>query len=109
MVLILDKETKKSNDAFRNSEWGPEAAEQMCNEVKDFPILNGDGTKTLNDLIEMSPKRLISKVMLEEKVFKTWYSGRTVMLGDGKNRKKATFEKIIIENKKHPTERSKTN
>ncbi|KAF9388185.1 hypothetical protein CPB97_001485 [Podila verticillata] len=83
MVLILDKETKKSNDAFRNSEWGPEAAEQMCNEVKDFPILNGDGTKTLNDLIEMSPKRLISKVMLEEKVFKTWYSGRTVMLGDG--------------------------
>lgn len=82
MVLILDKETKKSNDAFRNSEWGPEAAEQMCNEVKNFPILNGDGTKTLNDLIEKSPKRLISKVMLEEKVFKTWYSGRTVMLGD---------------------------
>ncbi|KAG0032317.1 hypothetical protein BGZ82_006586 [Podila clonocystis] len=74
--------SSKQNDAFRNSEWGPEAAEQMCKDVKDFPILAGDGTKTLNDLFEKSPKHLISKVMLEEKLFTTWFSGRTVLLGD---------------------------
>lgn len=104
MILILDEETKKSNDSFRNSEWGPEAAEQMCKEVKDFPILNGDGTKTLNYLIVNSPKRLISKVMLEEKVFNTWYSGRTVLLGDGTIQNKATFENTKIWKKKLPTE-----
>lgn len=41
----------------------------MCNDVKDFPIVNGDGSRTLNDLIEKSPKHLISEVMLEEKYF----------------------------------------
>ncbi|KAF9382269.1 hypothetical protein CPC16_009452 [Podila verticillata] len=81
-VLTLDKTTSKQNDSFRNSEWGPEAAEQMCKEIKDFPILNGDGTLTMNDLFERSPKHLISKVMVEEKIFKTWFSGRTVLLGD---------------------------
>lgn len=55
----------------------------MCKQVKDFPVLSGDGTKTLNDLFELSPKHLISKVVLEEKIFKTWFSGRTVLLGDG--------------------------
>ncbi|KAF9325996.1 hypothetical protein BG006_010550 [Podila minutissima] len=82
-ILTLDKATTKENDNFRNSEWGPEAAEQMCKQIKDFPVLSGDGTKTLNDLFELSPKHLISKVVLEEKIFKTWFSGRTVLLGDG--------------------------
>ncbi|KAG0337910.1 hypothetical protein BG000_004805 [Podila horticola] len=81
-VLTLDKATSKQNDSFRNSEWGPEAAEQMCNDVQDFPILSGDGTLTMKDLFERSPKHLISKVMLEEKIFRTWFSGRTVLLGD---------------------------
>ncbi|KAF9388183.1 hypothetical protein CPB97_001483 [Podila verticillata] len=81
-ALTLDKTTSRQNDGFRNSEWGPEAAEQMCKEIKDFPILSGDGTLTMNDLFERSPKHLISKVMIEEKIFKTWFSGRTVLLGD---------------------------
>lgn len=38
----------------------------------------------LGDLMDLTPKELMSKVMLEEKVFETWYSGRTVLLGDGK-------------------------
>lgn len=28
---------------------------------------------------------MMSKVMLEETVFDTWYGGRTVLLGDGKS------------------------
>lgn len=83
-ILFLDEETSKENDAFRNSEWGPEAAAAMCEQVKDFPVISGgDKILTLQDLIDRSPKELISKVMLEEKVFKTWFNCRTVLIGDG--------------------------
>lgn len=80
----LDAESSKMNNSFRNSEWGPEAAEQMCKEVRDFPIPGGiNNNLTLGDLIDKTPQDLISKVMLEEKVFDTWFHGRTVLLGDG--------------------------
>ncbi|KAG0342757.1 hypothetical protein BG000_001617 [Podila horticola] len=77
-------ETSKQNDSFRNSEWGPEAAEAMCKEVRHFKLPSGEEGKalTIGDLIDKSPKDLISKVMLEEKVFDTWYGDRTVLLGD---------------------------
>ncbi|KAF8942271.1 hypothetical protein BGZ47_006654, partial [Haplosporangium gracile] len=82
-VLYLDEKTSKENDAFSNSEWGPEAAMAMCEQVKDFPIVSGgDRQLTLGDMIAWSDKDLISKVMLEEKVFTTWYDCRTVLLGD---------------------------
>ncbi|KAG0209585.1 hypothetical protein BGX28_010200 [Mortierella sp. GBA30] len=82
VTQYLDKESSKENDSFRNSEWGAEATDAMCNEVRDFPIPGGDGTLTLGDLIDNTPKDKISKVMLEEKVFSTWYHGRTVLMGD---------------------------
>ncbi|KAG9071668.1 hypothetical protein KI688_005881 [Linnemannia hyalina] len=82
-ILFLDEETSKDNDSFRNSEWGQEAAAAMCEQVKDFPVTSGgDKILTLQDLIDRSPKELISKVMLEEKVFKTWFDCRTVLIGD---------------------------
>ncbi|KAF8947873.1 hypothetical protein BGZ47_007541 [Haplosporangium gracile] len=66
-----------------NSEWGAYPVQTMCEETKDFPIELSDGKKwTMGDLYDLTPKDLISKVMLEEKVFDTWYSGRTVLLGD---------------------------
>ncbi|KAI1314755.1 hypothetical protein EDD11_001724 [Mortierella claussenii] len=81
VTLYLDKESSKENDSFRNSEWGPEAAEAMCNDVRDFPLPGGaNNDLTIGELIDQTP--FISKVMLEEKVFDTWYSGRTVLLGD---------------------------
>lgn len=86
MVLqFLNKEIAKSNNSFRNSEWGPEAADAMCKEVRHFKIPGGKDDKvlTIGDLIDRTPKGMISKVMLEEKVFDTWYGGRTVLLGDG--------------------------
>lgn len=87
VIQFLDKETSKKNDSFRNSEWGIEAAEAMSKEVRDFKVPGGkDGkVRTLGDLLDRTPKGLISKVMLEEKVFDTWYGGRTVLLGDGKH------------------------
>ncbi|KAF9379890.1 hypothetical protein CPC16_010549 [Podila verticillata] len=83
LVHHLDQTTSKQNESFRNSEWGPEAAEAMCNEVRDFAIPNGpNNDMILGDLIDKTPKELISKVMLEEKVFDTWYHGRIALLGD---------------------------
>ncbi|KAG0331369.1 hypothetical protein BG004_001696 [Podila humilis] len=83
VVQYLNNDTLKDHDAFRNSEWGPEAAESMCKQVRHFKVPCGkDENMTLGELIDRTPKNLISKVMLEEKVFDTWYGGRTVLLGD---------------------------
>ncbi|KAF9537003.1 hypothetical protein EC957_009055 [Mortierella hygrophila] len=46
-VPFLDEETSKNDDAFRNSEWGPEAAVTMCEKIKDFPAVSR-GDKILN-------------------------------------------------------------
>ncbi|KAG0334034.1 hypothetical protein BG000_008694 [Podila horticola] len=76
--------SSKENDSFRNSEWGPEAAEAMCKQVRHFKVPGGKDGKvlTLGDYFDRTPKGLISKVMLEEKVFTTWYNVRSVLLGD---------------------------
>jgi hypothetical protein len=81
----LDKDSTKRHDSFRNSEWGPEAAEALAREVRDFKVPGGkDGKElTMAEYIDRTPSDLISKVMLEEIVFDTWYGGRTVLLGDG--------------------------
>ncbi|KAG0342028.1 hypothetical protein BG000_007221 [Podila horticola] len=80
----LNKLSAKANDSFRASELGPEAAQAMCKEVRNFKIPGGRDGKglTLGVLIDRTPKDLISKVMLEEKLFDTWHGGRTVLLGD---------------------------
>ncbi|KAF9357705.1 hypothetical protein BGX34_009262 [Mortierella sp. NVP85] len=83
VVEYLNGETMKNHDNFRNSDWGPEAADVMCKTVASFPIPgSADGKWTLGDLFDNTPPHLISKVMLEEKVFDTWYYGRTALLGD---------------------------
>ncbi|KAG0226926.1 hypothetical protein BGX31_007147 [Mortierella sp. GBA43] len=64
---------------FRNSEWGPESNEAMIAEFRDRPCPWGG---TMGEIMDDTPKELISKVFLEEKVFKTWYHGRTVLIGD---------------------------
>ncbi|KFH65613.1 hypothetical protein MVEG_09089 [Podila verticillata NRRL 6337] len=63
----------------RSSEWAPDAAIDMCNQVRHLPCVYGG---TLGDIIDSTPEALISKVMLEDKLFSTWYNGRTVLLGD---------------------------
>ncbi|KAF9127869.1 hypothetical protein BGW39_005505 [Mortierella sp. 14UC] len=83
VIQYLDDGTRLENDPFRNSEWSPEAVETMAGKVRSFPILSGSERKlTIGDLIDWTPRELISKVMLEEKVFSTWHHGRTVLIGD---------------------------
>ncbi|KAF9354701.1 hypothetical protein BGX26_007464 [Mortierella sp. AD094] len=76
-IQLMSDEAREQQ--FRNSEWGPEANESMIKEFQDMPNPWGG---TMGDLIEATPKHLISKVYLEEKIFKTWYHGRTVLIGD---------------------------
>lgn len=67
---------------FRNSEWGPEANENMIKQFYDLPCPYGG---KMGNLIDATPKELISKVFVEEKMFKTWFYGRTVLIGDGRS------------------------
>ncbi|KAG0204787.1 hypothetical protein BGX33_008285 [Mortierella sp. NVP41] len=83
--ILGEETTKKGYGNSNNYDWGPEASEKMCSEVRDFPISgNTEESKqlTMGDLIDWTPKELISKVMLEEKIFETWYDGHVTLLGD---------------------------
>lgn len=75
------EEERRTNNA-ENAEWGPIAAQSMMDKTRNFPIHFGDGKRTLGDMYDRTPKDLISKVSLEEKIFETWFGGRIVLLGD---------------------------
>ncbi|KAF9537678.1 hypothetical protein EC957_007813 [Mortierella hygrophila] len=73
---------KKAQDN-ETAEWGTDSTQAMCEKTRDFPLQLDDGKKrTMGDLYDVTPKELISKVALEEKVFKTWHHGRVVLMGD---------------------------
>ncbi|KAF9395082.1 hypothetical protein CPC16_009342 [Podila verticillata] len=81
----LDKYSNISAESRQNAGgWGPGAAAAMCDDVRHLkvPIRHEGKNLTVGDLIDMSPKDSISKVMMEEKVFDTWHGGRCVLLGD---------------------------
>ncbi|KAG0345460.1 hypothetical protein BG004_003697 [Podila humilis] len=84
MVHFMDKESYKRNDSFRTTEWGPESAEALAREVRDFRVPGGrDGVElTLGDYLDKTPARYLSKVVLEEIVFEKWYHKRAVLIGD---------------------------
>ncbi|KAF9963801.1 hypothetical protein BGZ65_011257 [Modicella reniformis] len=83
MTMQLDTTKASKNIMFKNSEWGPEANESMIKEIRNFPSHFGG---IIGDLIDATPKEMISKVFLEEKMFETWHHGRTVLIGDGKQK-----------------------
>ncbi|KAG0226200.1 hypothetical protein BGX31_007374 [Mortierella sp. GBA43] len=66
VVHHLDKVSSKSNDSFRNSEWGLEAAGTMSDKVRDLdlPITSGghEASRTMGTLIDHTDKTLISKM-----------------------------------------------
>lgn len=87
----LPQQTSKAVEKQRtnnenNVEWDVSPAQTMCDETRDFQVpIDIEGRKlTMGDLYELTPMEFVSKVMLEEKVFDTWHSGRAVLLGDGK-------------------------
>ncbi|KAF9906930.1 hypothetical protein EC991_011493 [Linnemannia zychae] len=82
VTKTLEKPVLINSDNSRESEWGPDATDEMSKAVRHLKGPDEDGQGTVGDLIDVTDRQLISKVMLEERVFKTWYGGRTVLLGD---------------------------
>ncbi|KAF9338565.1 hypothetical protein BGZ91_008520 [Linnemannia elongata] len=80
VTMQVKDQAEAKEQRFMNSEWGPEANENLIEIVRDFPVTFGG---TLGEIIDSTPKNGISKVMLEEKLFETWYHGGIVLIGDG--------------------------
>ncbi|KAF9430838.1 hypothetical protein BGZ94_003319 [Podila epigama] len=78
MTTQLESTTTDSA-RFKNAEWGPKANQSMIDEIRNYPCALGG---TMGDLIDHTPPEMISRVFLEEKLFETWYHGRTVLIGD---------------------------
>jgi hypothetical protein len=89
----------KHHQNSRFPDWGEaesESIEEICEQMKTKR--NPFGYGTYGDLIEKTPKHLISRVMFEEKGFQTWYGFRTVLIGDGKRREGDLMESIRRDN-----------
>ncbi|KAF9349996.1 hypothetical protein BGX26_011762 [Mortierella sp. AD094] len=91
-IQIQIPENKAKEQHFRNSEWGPESIDDTLNQFQDFPCAFGG---TMKDIFDATPKNLISKVFLEEKVFQTWYNGRSVLIGDACHKVRSHLEDDI--------------
>ncbi|KAG0043154.1 hypothetical protein BGZ83_011767, partial [Gryganskiella cystojenkinii] len=64
---------------FENAEWNPEINMMILEEFRDLPCPYGG---TIGDLTDATPAEEISKIYLEHKMFKTWFYGRSILLGD---------------------------
>ncbi|KAG0003321.1 hypothetical protein BGZ80_003243 [Entomortierella chlamydospora] len=68
VTRTLEKPITINSGNSNLSEWGP--------------VATGPGEATVGDLIDNTERHLIYKVMLEERTFRTWHGGRTVLIGD---------------------------
>ncbi|KAG0223332.1 hypothetical protein BGW42_005977 [Actinomortierella wolfii] len=69
----------EDQEKFRFSDWSSEAAKTIFKEIENLPCAIGG---TLSNLLKKTDKAEISRVMLEDKIFKTWYDGRICLMGD---------------------------
>ncbi|KAG0224802.1 hypothetical protein BGW42_004862 [Actinomortierella wolfii] len=67
------------DDNFKSSELGAESIQAACMAVSHLETPYGC---QLRDLIAKTPIESIIKFMIEEKHFKTWFVGRTVLIGE---------------------------
>ncbi|KAF9290920.1 hypothetical protein BGZ88_007126 [Linnemannia elongata] len=90
-VIQLSPEEKKA--AVANAEWKPESIDTTISKIVHHKVPYGG---TIGDLVDGTPKDLISKVYLEDKLFETWNHGRIALLGDGATN--AMEDAVIIAN-----------
>ncbi|KAF9089598.1 hypothetical protein BGX23_006564 [Mortierella sp. AD031] len=76
-VIQLSPEEKKA--AVENAEWKPESINEAIEKIVHHKVPYGG---TVGDLVDATPKDLISKVYLEDKLFETWNHGRIALIGD---------------------------
>ncbi|KAF9974495.1 hypothetical protein BGZ73_002091 [Actinomortierella ambigua] len=89
----LETKDFRKQETFKSSEWGPEAAEEICSKVRHLNCPLGG---TVDEIVNSTKPTLRSRVFLEEKLFKTWTSGRVVLMGDGAIQ--AMFDAVSIAN-----------
>ncbi|KAF8923718.1 hypothetical protein EDD21DRAFT_193495 [Dissophora ornata] len=75
----MDNPEEYDEKDFRFSDWKPAAADELCDMVRHYKCPYGG---TVGDVMDRTPKERLSKVMLEDKYFSTWYHKRTVLMGD---------------------------
>ncbi|KAG9072966.1 hypothetical protein KI688_000747 [Linnemannia hyalina] len=92
---ILTEELQLENDSSRSSDWGPESTQALCGQIQDYKVPIGG---TMGDLIHETPRDSISRMLLEEKLFETWYHQRTVLIGDGQGPVNAMEDAVILAN-----------
>ncbi|KAF9977688.1 hypothetical protein BGZ73_005198 [Actinomortierella ambigua] len=63
---------------FRFSEWGSESVDTLRKEIDPFKVSLGG---TIGEMIEHSGTN-VSRIMIEEKLFTSWFDGRTALMGD---------------------------
>ncbi|KAI1315993.1 hypothetical protein EDD11_010575 [Mortierella claussenii] len=100
MMVVIGKDKPYSirqEHHIRSSDWGPLQVEEMANACRDLVCPYGG---TMADLIDKTPLDRISKVLLEEKFFETWYHERTVLMGDAchKGAAQAMLDAISLAN-----------
>ncbi|KAG0242794.1 hypothetical protein BGW41_003470 [Actinomortierella wolfii] len=91
---LQQKAQNASESNFRFSDWDSETMDDLRSELDPLPLVIGG---TLGDLIGQSDS--ISRVMLEDRWFHTWYDGRTVLVGDGANQ--AIIDCVVLANLIH--------
>ncbi|KAI8599224.1 hypothetical protein EDD21DRAFT_380395, partial [Dissophora ornata] len=79
LVQTDNDHASSGSESSRGRDWYPETAVEICEDVRNFKCPYGG---SVMDLIEATPKGLVSKVLLEEKMYRTWYNGRVVLVGD---------------------------
>ncbi|KAF9167533.1 hypothetical protein DFQ27_007670 [Actinomortierella ambigua] len=63
----------------RETDWAIRTQEDLSEQLRDIKLPVGG---TLGDLVDHTDPQAISRVLLEDKLFTTWYHGRTVLIGD---------------------------
>ncbi|KAG0065292.1 hypothetical protein BGZ90_001833 [Linnemannia elongata] len=71
--------TTGATAAVNLSEWGTESSDAIPDDWRKFPCPIGG---TMGDLFDQTPREVVSKVVLEEKLYQTWYHGRVLLIGD---------------------------
>ncbi|KAF9926265.1 hypothetical protein FBU30_004125 [Linnemannia zychae] len=78
---LVTEDVRKNGTAvernFRFSEWDPDSAKNMCDKVRHLPCPYGG---TLGDILDETPKEVISKVMLEDKMLPFGGQGATMAI-----------------------------
>lgn len=91
----LDSKAGQDIDGLKKTKLTPEYLHKMSKEVYNFPIMDGHEhghgddhidyerkRPVLGDLIDASEPGIPTMILLEEKLYETWYHDRTVLIGD---------------------------